>query len=619
MKQLSISFTLGRESKPNSINLSHNNRDFIAKNVDVSKIKDNISYISEDVEEAYSKLFGEALAEYNAKQNRADRKIDNYYYHILKSKREEAFYEAIVQFGDIDTARCGSDTGEKCKEMLTEYLHQFKKNNPNLYVFNAVQHLDEATPHLHIDFIPFYTKERANGLSKGVSMKAALIEQGFNPKNYKVNQLVVWEESERNRMEKILNVNGFERDDKEIKHRHMTVDEYKSYKDDMHIAMRIKEKIKATPDEIKTNNFKEKIYALENENKKMKKEKFSPYKSFFYSSPDKQAFVQAQLDLLSIPYRETDNGFEAQECYAEQIRKIEKQFKTPNTTAREKLRDDIDRLLMQSSSLDELLEKLQKEKYEIKRGKYLAVKPQYGTNFLRLKSLGEQYSEYALINRLNAKKKYEFNLNEKINTTPQEKKDSLIVLKTMQFYTITYSKGALPMRRKFKKKPYSWTNDNELDRLSELNQRLNSGATLDSLRNELEAKEYAVSEKENELSKSKKDLQIFYELKEKISIVFENKKSDRFTFEQAQKTLQKYPAITSNNYNNIDTLIANEISTQERLEIDLKTEKEDMKKSADIYSLAEKVAGGTYVQSLVADERQRRESDFIPNGFKSAN
>ena len=70
---------------------------------------------------------------------------------------------------------------------------------PNLHVFNVSLHLDEACPHLHIDFIPFYTKERQRGLKKGVSMRAALIEQGFSPKPGR-NQLEQWEESERDHL-----------------------------------------------------------------------------------------------------------------------------------------------------------------------------------------------------------------------------------------------------------------------------------------------------------------------------------------------------------------------------------------------------------------------------------
>lgn len=38
MEKLSISFTLGKASKPNQVNLKYNNREFIAKNVNFDKI-----------------------------------------------------------------------------------------------------------------------------------------------------------------------------------------------------------------------------------------------------------------------------------------------------------------------------------------------------------------------------------------------------------------------------------------------------------------------------------------------------------------------------------------------------------------------------------------------------
>ena len=82
--------------------------------------------------------------------------------------------------------------------MLEEYVLSFQKRNPHLYIFNAVMHLDETSPHLHINFVPFYTTPRQNGLQVGVSIRQALIEQGFAPQGSQNNQLVAWEESERN-------------------------------------------------------------------------------------------------------------------------------------------------------------------------------------------------------------------------------------------------------------------------------------------------------------------------------------------------------------------------------------------------------------------------------------
>lgn len=190
MSKLSISFTLGKASMPHEANIEHNNREFIANNVNKSKISENVTYIKQDVQQAYQQLFGESLAEYNSKQTRRDRIIPDYFKHISKSKREEAFYEIIVQFGDSKTAPCRSHNGKITQVMLDEYMKSFQKRNPNLHVFNAVLHMDEASPHLHINFVPFYTQGRKNSLSKGVSMKAALNEQGFTAKILKKTDLL---------------------------------------------------------------------------------------------------------------------------------------------------------------------------------------------------------------------------------------------------------------------------------------------------------------------------------------------------------------------------------------------------------------------------------------------
>lgn len=619
MSKLSISFTLGKASVPHEANVNHNNRKFIASNVNKNKISENITYKKQDVQQAYQQLFGKSLVEYNARQTRRDRIIPDYFEHISKSKREEAFYEIIVQFGDSKTAPCENQTGKITHKMLDEYMTDFQKRNPNLHVFNAVLHMDEASPHLHINFIPFYTQGRKNGLSKGVSMKSALIEQGFNPKSTRENQLVMWEENERQVMEEILKKYGFEREDKQAKYAHQTVDDYKKSQDEKKIISALRTSRKVSDKDLtaeKIRRLHEKLKLLEKKNETLETQKVSPYKSFFYSVPEKQVFVQAKLDEKNIPYRETENGFEAQECYVDEIRKIEKEFK-PTNSIREKLREDIDRLLMQSASIEELLEKLRKEKYEIKQGKYLAVKSPDSKNFVRLKSLGEHYSEYALRNRIRAKKKYEFEIEKKINSAKKESTE-IVIFRTIKFYTIAFSNGTLPMKRREKSKPFSWNNDSELDKIIALNNKINSGATLETLRKDFESAENCFAEKEKILDKAKSDLKTFYELKEKIEIIFEGKKSEVFTHQQAEETLKKYPNINSFNYHNVDILINNETENVRQAEKSLKSETEKLRQSAEIFSMAEKVFGGTYIQSLVGEERERRESKFIPNGLKNA-
>ena len=175
-KKVSVSFRIDAGV------VEHNNRDFIAKNVDRARIPLNIIYKNEKLEDKYHELFDKAVEEYNAKQKRADRKISSYYQQIMKSKRERPFLEAIVQIGDMKDCGIGTENFEAAKKMLDEYMREFEKRNPNIKVFNAVMHLDEATPHLHIDFVPICHGHK-QGLSTSVSFKGALAEQGIFSKN----------------------------------------------------------------------------------------------------------------------------------------------------------------------------------------------------------------------------------------------------------------------------------------------------------------------------------------------------------------------------------------------------------------------------------------------------
>ena len=145
--------------------LTHNNRKFNAKNVDDTRTKDNIAFVQQPIEEAYEHLFGAAVERYNTRQKRAGRKINtSYYEHIFKRKisqsvvtaadKRKSLYEDMVEIGDMKNTGVGTPDAEISTACLTEYMQSFQERNPNFYVFNAVLHLDEATPHLHIDYIP---------------------------------------------------------------------------------------------------------------------------------------------------------------------------------------------------------------------------------------------------------------------------------------------------------------------------------------------------------------------------------------------------------------------------------------------------------------------------------
>lgn len=191
--------------------ITHNNRDFIAENVDGERTKNNITYCKEKIQDVYHELFDEALQKYNEKQTRSDRVIADYYEKIRTGKQEKPFHEIILQIGDKDTMGAETENGELAKKILDRYMHDFEKRNPNLRVFSAHLHMDEATPHLHIDFIPFTTNSK-RGLETRVSLKKALEAQGFIGGSRSDTEWNQWVASEKEVLSQIMLEHGIEWD-----------------------------------------------------------------------------------------------------------------------------------------------------------------------------------------------------------------------------------------------------------------------------------------------------------------------------------------------------------------------------------------------------------------------
>ena len=158
--------------------VAHNRRTYIAENVDATRTHLNVEYCYMPIEDAYHQLFDEAQAEYNAKQKRKDRRVENYYEKICNGDQEKPFYEVIFQVGNKDDMGAAGANGELAKAILDKFYHSFLERNPQLHVYSAHLHMDEATPHLHIDFIPFTTGSK-RGLSTHVSLKQALADQAL--------------------------------------------------------------------------------------------------------------------------------------------------------------------------------------------------------------------------------------------------------------------------------------------------------------------------------------------------------------------------------------------------------------------------------------------------------
>lgn len=189
--------------------IPHNNRSFSAKNVDRERSNQNIVFVREDLQQVYHELFDAALAEANAKKKKTRDKIPDYYEHIRQGKQEKLFHEVIFQIGNLDDCGCGTEGGERAAAALKAFAESFQEQNPHLRVFNMVLHMDEATPHLHVDFVPFAT-EQTRGLSTRVSMKQALLQQGFKGQGRTNTEWKIWMDHEKERLKEIAQAHNFE-------------------------------------------------------------------------------------------------------------------------------------------------------------------------------------------------------------------------------------------------------------------------------------------------------------------------------------------------------------------------------------------------------------------------
>ena len=215
--------------------LTHNRRDFIAENVDSCRTPLNVEYCNEDIRAIYHELFDDALARYNEKQTRRDRVIDDYYEKIRTGKQEKPFEELIIQIGNKDDMNASSENGQLARQMLDEYMQSFQQRNPTLRVFSAHLHMDEATPHLHIDFIPFTTGSK-RGLETRVSLKKALEALGFTGGTKSHTELNQWIEAEKQVLASIMARHDIEWEQKGTHEEHLSVLDYKKQERSKEVA-----------------------------------------------------------------------------------------------------------------------------------------------------------------------------------------------------------------------------------------------------------------------------------------------------------------------------------------------------------------------------------------------
>ena len=211
-----ISFMTGKGS------VNHNSRKFHAKNTDPERSCLNVEYCNENVKDVYHELFDEALAWYNEKQTRSDRRIDDYYEKICSGKQEKPFHEIILQIGDKDNMGAKTENGQLAAKVLDKYMRDFQRRNPTLRVFSAYLHMDEATPHLHIDFVPYTTGSR-RGINTRVSLKQALSALGFKGGTRRETELNQWVAYEKEQLAAVMLEHGIEWEKKGTHEKHLSV------------------------------------------------------------------------------------------------------------------------------------------------------------------------------------------------------------------------------------------------------------------------------------------------------------------------------------------------------------------------------------------------------------
>ena len=230
-----ISFMTGKGS------VNHNSRKFHAKNTDPERSYLNVEYCNENIKDVYHELFDEALVRYNEKQTRNDRRIDDYYEKIRSGKQEKPFHEIILQIGDRETMGAETEEGRLAAKILDEYMQDFQRRNPTLRVFSAHLHMDEATPHLHIDFVP-YTTGSKRGLDTRVSLKQALTALGFKGGTRQETELNQWVADEKQQLASIMLEHGIEWEQKGTHEKHLSLFDFEKKERAKEVSMLEKQK-----------------------------------------------------------------------------------------------------------------------------------------------------------------------------------------------------------------------------------------------------------------------------------------------------------------------------------------------------------------------------------------
>ena len=277
--------------------LAHNRRDFIAENVNQNRVYLNICYRDENLKDVYKELFDESVERYNVGK-RNDRKITNYYDKIQHGKQEKLFHEVIFQIGNNKDMAAGTPEGDLAVKVLDEYMQDFQRRNPTLRVFCCYLHQDEATPHLHIDFVPYVTGWKGKGMDTRVSLKQALKSLGFQGGAKHDTELNQWINHEKEVLAEIMERHEIEWEQKGTHEEHLDVYNFKK-----------KERAKEIKElEQKIENLTADVEATESDIKALNQEKADAEKARDQVRESKEQAEKEGLDKIFI-----EAGFEWRE------------------------------------------------------------------------------------------------------------------------------------------------------------------------------------------------------------------------------------------------------------------------------------------------------------------
>lgn len=267
--------TISAEVGKGSVN--HNSRKFRAENVDGSRTHLNIDYCNERIQTVYHQLFDQALKRYNEKQARADRRISNYYEKIRSGNQEKPFHEIILQIGNKEDMSATGGYAELARTILDKYYQGFQERNPNLRVFSAHLHMDEATPHIHIDFVPFTTGSK-RGLDTRVSLKQALVAQGFKGGTRGATEWAQWVQSEKEQLAAVMERYDIQWEQKGTHEKHLSVLDYKKQEREKELAA-LDTTLAEKQDELETvqnriTNFGQGVQSIERLEQQLETEEF---------------------------------------------------------------------------------------------------------------------------------------------------------------------------------------------------------------------------------------------------------------------------------------------------------------------------------------------------------